>query len=186
MENGNKMLSHSDKRQLLHCARLAISHSLDHSALRIPSEISVNSNLQVSAGVFVTLHIKSHLRGCIGILNSALPLLDEVIRQARNSAFHDPRFEALTADEFNLIHISISVLTAPETIRNYQDIHIGEHGVILKKAGRSAIFLPKVPVEQNWSLEETLHHLSLKAGLPENAWKKDCEFLVFKSIDFEE
>ena len=49
-----------------------------------------------------------------------------------------------------------------------------------------ALFLPQVATEQRWTLEEMLTHLSLKAGLPENAWKSGASFQVFQAEVFGE
>jgi AMMECR1 domain-containing protein len=56
----------------------------------------------------------------------------------------------------------------------------------LKKDGHSAVFLPQVAPEQKWTLDEMLTQLSLKAGLPADAWKKDASFLVFQAEVFGE
>jgi len=56
----------------------------------------------------------------------------------------------------------------------------------LEKAGRGAVFLPQVATEQGWTLEETLTHLSLKAGLPPDAWREGAAFTVFEAIVFSE
>ena len=47
---------------------------------------------------------------------------------------------------------------------------------------KQSVFLPQVASEQGWTLLEILMHLSLKAGLAEDAYKrKDAVFEVFKS-----
>jgi AMMECR1 domain-containing protein len=47
--------------------------------------------------------------------------------------------------------------------------------------------LPQVAPEQGWDLPETLRHLSLKAGLSEEAWEDpQTEFLVFTAEVFQE
>ena len=71
-------------------------------------------------------------------------------------------------------------------VDSYKDIVIGKHGVYLIKNGKNAVFLPQVAPEQGWDLEETLTHLSMKAGLPSDAWKKGAEFLVFTAQVFSE
>ena len=48
---------------------------------------------------------------------------------------------------------------------------LGKHGMVLSKQGRSAVFLPQVAPEQGWDIDQTLTHLSMKAGLPPDAWK---------------
>ena len=52
----------------------------------------------------------------------------------------------------------------PQPINSYNQIRFGTDGIILKKDGYSALFLPQVATEQRWTLAETLTHLSLKAG----------------------
>jgi AMMECR1 domain-containing protein len=58
--------------------------------------------------------------------------------------------------------------------------------VVIEKDGRSAVFLPQVAVEQSWSRDEMLEHLSLKAGLPRDAWKKNAVFRTFQATVFGE
>jgi len=57
---------------------------------------------------------------------------------------------------------------------------------VIDKAGRRAVFLPQVPGEEGWTIEETLTHLSRKAGLPEDAWKEGSAFSVFTGQVFRE
>ena len=56
--------------------------------------------------------------------------------------------------------------------------------MVIQKRGRSAVFLPQVAPEQHWPLEETLTHLALKAGLPQDAWKEGATWTVFEAIVF--
>jgi uncharacterized protein (TIGR00296 family) len=85
------------------------------------------------------------------------------------------------------LKVEISVLSPPEEIPSYKDFKVGEHGVILRKGARGAVFLPQVPVEQGWDAETTLTNLSLKAGLAPDAWKEeDCRFKVFNAVCFSE
>jgi AMMECR1 domain-containing protein len=71
-------------------------------------------------------------------------------------------------------------------VPSYRDIVIGKHGIVLTKNGRSAVYLPQVAPSQNWGLDETLSHLSQKAGLQEEAWKQGAQFKVFEAIVFGE
>ena len=74
----------------------------------------------------------------------------------------------------------------PRPVASSEDIVIGKHGIILEKDGRKAVFLPQVAVEQSWELEETLSHLSRKAGLSADAWKDGASFSVFEAVVFGE
>ena len=71
-------------------------------------------------------------------------------------------------------------------VDSYNKIRLGTDGVVLKKAGRSAVFLPQVATEQHWDIPTMLTELSLKAGLPADAWKEGATFLVFQAEVFGE
>ena len=77
-------------------------------------------------------------------------------------------------------------MTVPEPIALPDDIRIGIDGVVLNKNGRSAVFLPQVAPEQGWDVNQMLTRLSLKAGLPADAWKEGASFLVFQAVVFGE
>jgi AmmeMemoRadiSam system protein A len=113
-------------------------------------------------------------------------LYKSVISNAVNAAVNDWRFSPVTAGELSKIKIEISALTVPKQIDSYSQIRLGTDGVVLKKDGHSAVFLPQVAPEQKWTLDEMLTQLSLKAGLPADAWKKDASFLVFQAEVFGE
>ena len=55
---------------------------------------------------------------------------------------------------------------------------IGIDGIIVRKNGRSAIFLPSVATEQGWNKIQTLEHLSRKAGLSTDGWKSAKLFKI--------
>jgi AmmeMemoRadiSam system protein A len=142
--------------------------------------------MKISRAAFVTLTIKKDLRGCIGDVMPRQALYKSVIANAINAAVNDWRFTPVTKDELSSIQIEISALTVPQPIISYNLIRLGTDGVILKKDGYSALFLPQVAPEQKWTLEETLTHLSLKAGLPSDGWKKGASFEVFHAEVFGE
>lgn len=168
-------ISSEDRAALLKLARSAIEAKLaDGAAVQRPSAPSpVMGELR---GCFVTLHKGGRLRGCIGNIEPAHPLVEGVERNARNAAFHDPRFKPLSAGECKDIDIEISVLTVPETI----DFTDGEdlkskllprvHGVILSRGTQRATFLPQV-WEQLPDKEQFLQRLCLKGGMPAQAWQ---------------
>lgn len=150
-------------------------------------EFDITGNMEKNSGVFVTLQIRGKLRGCIGCIEARKPLYQAVIDNTINSAFKDPRFSPVAESELDDIDISISVLSAPEKISDSGQFQVGTHGIILKKGVYSSVFLPQVATEQGWDREETLCHLSRKAGLDGNAWReKDTAFEVFTAEVFGE
>lgn len=172
---------------LLKIARKTIKHYLETGEIPEFPEPS-DEVLKEKRGVFVTIYKHGRLRGCIGTHFSDEPLYKTVARMAVASAFNDPRFPPLSKDELKDIKIEISVYTLPPTpIKSLEQYIIGKHGIIMYCMGRGATFLPKVPVEQGWTKEETLYHLCLKAGLPPDAWKRsDAKFLVYETQVFSE
>lgn len=137
-------------------------------------------------GAFVTLHTlpEKKLRGCIGLLQPVGSLVDTVIHAAVQ-VLYDPRFPAVRHSELDSLEVEISVLSAPQSVPNAQAIRLGEHGVILKKAGHSAVFLPQVATETGWDLETFLSRLAQKAGLSPDAWRS-AELSVFTAQVFSE
>jgi AmmeMemoRadiSam system protein A len=140
--------------------------------------------LREPRGVFVTLKKRGNLRGCIGRMVPDRPLAELVGAMALQSAFEDPRFNAVTARELPELEVEISVLTPMKQVSGPGDIEVGRDGVLIQKGGRSAVFLPQVAPEQGWGRDEMLGHLCQKAGLPANAWKEGTTFLTFQAIVF--
>jgi AmmeMemoRadiSam system protein A len=113
-------------------------------------------------------------------------LYKSVISNAINAGVYDRRFFPVTEAECNDITIEISALTVPKPIASADEIRIGIDGVVLSKNGHSAVFLPQVAPEQGWDVNQMLTQLSLKAGLPGDAWKEGANFLVFQADVFGE
>ena len=138
-----------------------------------------------SYGVFVTLNdADGNLRGCIGNILPVAPLAEGIWGRAQDAALNDPRFPSVQPDELPTLSFEISVLTKPVRISGPDQIVIGKHGVVMRKDGRSAVFLPQVAPEQGWDVETMLIHLSMKAGLRPNAWREGANFEVFEAQVF--
>ncbi len=176
-------LSLADRRLMLDVAREAIAAHLYGEIYEPPEDAP--AYLYERGSCFVTLRIEGKLRGCIGSLEVTEALLENMAANAINAAFHDPRFPALTREEFAKLDIHISILTPAQPVDSSDDIEVGWHGIILEKNRLRAVFLPEVATEQGWDLATTLEHLCLKAGLPLDAWKS-AAFSVFETISFGE
>ena len=92
----------------------------------------------------------------------------------------------MTAAELSRIEVEVTVLSPPKAIGSWQEIKLGTDGIVLEKDGRRALFLPQVPGEQGWNLEQTLAALSRKAGLPSDAWREGAHFSIFNGQVFKE
>jgi AmmeMemoRadiSam system protein A len=147
------------------------------------------SVLSQKCGAFVSLHIgdgcEKMLRGCIGRMASPDPLETTVRAMALEAAFGDPRFLPLTKDEFLLCGLEISVLSPMEPCADIRSIRVGVHGLYLSRCGKAGVFLPQVPVEQGWNLEQYLDNLCQKAGLPSGSHKEtDAQLYTFTAEVF--
>lgn len=135
---------------------------------------------------FVTLKLNGELRGCIGSVYPTKPLILDIIDNAKNAAFQDPRFEPLTVEELEGLEISVSILSAIERIdfKDERDLlsKIHPHGVILVERDKRAVYLPVV-WEQLPDKEIFLNSLKEKAGLPPNYFSKTIEAYKFDAIE---
>ncbi len=131
--------------------------------------------LVVPRATFVTLEKNHQLRGCIGMLEAVLPLVEDVAENAFSAAYRDPRFPPVQKYEIPELDISISILSEPEPMQfdSEQDllrqIRPGIDGLILQENGYKGTFLPSV-WESLPDKQEFLRHLKVKAGLPANYW----------------
>ena len=135
---------------------------------------------------FVTLKLNGELRGCIGSVYPTKPLILDIIDNAKNAAFQDPRFEPLTVEELEGLEISVSILSAIERIdfKDERDLlsKIHPHGVILVERDKRAVYLPVV-WEQLPDKEIFLNSLKEKAGLPPNYFSRTIEAYKFDAVE---
>ena len=146
-----------------------------------------DERLKQKQGAFVTLTKNGQLRGCIGqIVPTDEPLWQVVREMAVAACSEDGRFNPVEKSELDELEYEVSVLSAPEAIDDWKKIELGKQGVIIRKGGRSGVFLPQVATETGWTLEEFLGQLcSQKAGLSPSCYKdKDTEIQIFSAQVF--
>jgi len=163
MENKDKIL--------LKLARMAILDKINgENSINKDEFLKENSDLASMGATFVTLAINGELRGCIGSLVAHKELFDDIVSNAVKAAFDDPRFPALSIEEFKNMKIEISILGEAKRVKysDFNDLKTklvsNEDGVILKQGLNQATFLPQV-WEQLPTFEEFIVHLYQKAGI---------------------
>ena len=178
--------------QLLTLARKSIEDQLEHQKTIESIELLKQyPALGKKMATFVTLTINGDLRGCIGSIVPHQSLLDDVIHNAASAAFKDPRFFPLTKEEYLRSTIEVSLLTPPEELvyENTHDlkskIRPGVDGVIIKKGGYSATFLPQV-WEQLPTFELFFAHLGQKAGLGSNVLELHPQVQTYQVENFKD
>lgn len=172
---------------LLAMARSAIDERLGGSSAE---KASLPWLLQ-SGATFVTLMRRGALRGCVGSLQAARPLVEDVAHNALGAAFRDPRFAPLAAAEWPEVRVEVSLLSAPRPMRFADEddllsqVVAGEDGVILEHAGRRATFLPQV-WESLPDKRRFLGELVKKAGLPADTRLSRCKIARYRVAKWKE
>lgn len=175
---------------LVTLARRAIAEALGMAPPATPRpELAA---LARPGATFVTLHDRhGELRGCVGRLEAARPLLDDVRANALAAAFHDNRFAPLRADEWPGLQVEVSLLDAPEPLDVHSEaealaaLRPGEDGVIFEWRGQRATFLPQV-WEQLPDARGFMAALKRKAGLPADFWAEDVKLSRYRVRKFED
>jgi AmmeMemoRadiSam system protein A len=180
----SEFLNDDQKRFLLRLARTAIGTYLE-SGETISAETDDRTLLE-KRGAFVTLKVGGDLRGCIGYPQPLKSLAETVVEMAVAAATEDFRFSPLRLEELEGVEVEISVLTLPRPAKDPAEVEVGRHGIIISKGFRRGLLLPQVPGEYGWDRETYLRHGCLKAGLPEDAWRKGAKIEVFEAQVFSE
>lgn len=166
------MLTHEQRRELLRIARSSIAASLQQSGHTAGDpDIHPSKELLKPRGAFVTIRINRELRGCIGYMESLLPLAEVVAEVAVKAALDDPRFPPMQTSELEHATLEISVLSPMRRISNKDEIRVGEHGLMLEHGFGKGVLLPQVATEYGWNAEEFLEAVCRKSGLHKWAWK---------------
>jgi len=172
-----------DQRRLLDLAHRALEARVRHASL---PEIDSTLAPDVRRGAFVSIFHEGELRGCLGRLNSPLPIARLVAQLAQAVADSDPRFHRVTPQELDGIGVEISVLTREHEIQSVDEIEVGRHGLIVEEGSNRGLLLPQVSAENGWDREAFLDHTCLKAGLAADAWRRGARIFVFEAQVFGE
>ena len=168
-----------EKKGMIATARSAI-----YSALGLDfdgDDTAVGVLKEKGYGVFVTLHLDGHLRGCIGRFTSSSSLHATIREMARSAAFSDPRFPSLSRKEAPRVDIEVSVLSPLKRIHSIEEFKLGRDGIYMIKGPHHGTFLPQVAEETGWDTEEFLGHCARdKAGIGYYGWK-DAELYTYQT-----
>jgi|HubBroStandDraft_6_1064221.scaffolds.fasta_scaffold551519_2 AmmeMemoRadiSam system protein A len=188
-----------ERRILLGLARSAVASGLAGEPLPDspprPSSSPASSSAPLSPsflqtlaeprGVFTTIYLNGHLRGCVGYALPIHPLYRAIAETARAAAFEDTRFWPVTLEEAGKLQFSLSVLSPLFPIAP-GEVEVGRHGLLISDGKRRGLLLPQVPVEHDWDRETFLDQTCHKAGLPLDAWRKSTTIEAFTAEVFDE
>jgi AmmeMemoRadiSam system protein A len=143
-------------------ARLVVENYIRQRKIpELPEELKALR--EQKAGVFVSLKINGHLRGCIGTITPVHESLDqEIMTNAISSATRDNRFLPVSERELEQLTYSVDVLGAAEPCRK-EDLDPKKYGVIVSTGTKRGLLLPDL--EGVDSVEQQLDIARQKAGI---------------------
>jgi len=170
-----------DQKRLLSLARRALE-----ARVRKTDPPAIDVHLDIKSGAFVSISRHGDLRGCLGRLDSDLPLARLVMELAQAVADSDPRFDPVTPQELKEIVFEVSVLTPEREVTSMEAIEVGRHGLIVEQGVSRGLLLPQVAIEHGWDRHTFLDQTCLKAGLLPGAWKRGARVFAFEAEVFGE
>jgi uncharacterized protein len=183
-------LDQESRERLLDTACEAIASKLEGTGSMPPDLDGQPKVLRDPGACFVTLRIRDQLRGCCGSLEARRPLLLDTWHNAQASAFHDPRFWPLRAEEWPLTDVEISVLSEKMPVPASSEAELlgllrpGRDGLVIALGDQRATFLPSV-WEQVAGPDEFIGRLKQKAGWPADFWHPEMRAWVYETESFE-
>ena len=170
-------------KAILDLCKIAISSRFENKETQIKYPQVFN---QLGAS-FVTLEKNNHLRGCIGSIIAHRSLILDIVSNAQNAAFKDPRFNPVEKSEVEQLQIAVSILSEPKKM-NFKDeedllnqMRPNIDGIIIKDKGYQAVYLPSV-WEQLPNKKEFLNTLKIKAGLSADYFSDTFEAYRFETV----
>ena len=144
-------------------AKDAVESYVRYGRILNPSQ-QLTPEMKERAGVFVSLHRRGELRGCIGTFEPLKSdVAQEIIANAISSATRDPRFLPVEADELDDLEYGVDILTPPEPVSDTEQLDPEKYGVIVESGFRRGLLLPDL--EGVDSAEEQIRICRLKAGI---------------------
>lgn len=176
-------LGEAAQRELLKSVEATLDQVRERGVERPVESEAALEELDRRGGVFVTLHERGELFGCIGRIGNE-DRYRESVPELALSALHDPRFPTRVTAPKDL-EIEISILTPFKRLVKPERFRAGEHGGYLECWGRRGLLLPQVGRERNATREWFLEALAHKAGLPAGAWRNpEAKLWAFRAQVF--
>jgi len=128
---------------------------------------SIDKNIHSAKSIYVTLRKKGELVGCQSNRIDSENLVTKVA-DATIHALKDSRFSELGKNELDEVSIEINILgdfseIYDKNIESLKErIELGLDGIKILNGEKEALFLPAVPVKNDYGLEKTLERLCLK------------------------
>ena len=180
-------IAEADRARLLATAMAGLTAAARRGG-RTPAfrfDARLSAPLMAARATFVTLTEGSRLRGCIGSASPRRPLIEDVVANAVNAGFSDPRFAPLTEAELEGLQLEVSILSHPRELPAANEAQLvcalepDHDGLMLAVGRRRALFLPGV-WRQVADGGEFVRHLLAKAGIDRESWPEGLEARRFR------
>jgi AmmeMemoRadiSam system protein A len=103
----------------------------------------LSPEMKEHAGVFVSIHKRGQLRGCIGTFEpTQTNVAEEVVQNAISAAVRDPRFNPIKPSELDDLDYSVDVLTPPERVASPAELDPKKYGLIVQCGYKRGLLLP--------------------------------------------
>jgi AmmeMemoRadiSam system protein A len=142
-----------------------------------PPPAPADDDLQERRGVFVSLHSRGHLRGCLGHVEADLPLAVATCMMAEAVTAQDPRFAPVRPDELDGLDVEVSVLSPLRPIAP-DEVVPGRDGLMIRRGRRAGLLLPQVATECGMDRPAFLEALCHKAMLAPGSWRDPASELL--------
>ena len=129
-----------------------------------------DAELREPRGVFVSLHARGRLRGCLGHIEADRPLVTATATMAEAVTHEDPRFPPVRPDELDGMEVEVSVLSPLRPIAP-DAVVPGRDGLMIRRGRCAGLLLPQVATEYRMDRRGFLDALCQKAMLPPGAWR---------------
>ncbi|MBD3754156.1 MAG: AmmeMemoRadiSam system protein A [Gammaproteobacteria bacterium] len=180
-------LNEQQQQLLLTAAKSSIQQAWSDSEVIVDTLLNEHG-LMAHGASFVTLNKNDQLRGCIGSLQAMRPLAEDVVHNAFNAAFRDPRFAPVQPNEVAGLEVEISTLSQPEAMQDCDSkaallaqLRPFEDGLILTDGYKRATFLPSV-WEQLPDKQAFVDYLMRKGGM--SAWSETMRCQRYTTFKF--
>ena len=148
---------------LVDLAHKAVEEYVKHGEVLVAPK-NLTTEMKRKAGVFVSIHERGELRGCIGTFEPCYPnVAEEIIHNAILAASEDPRFPPIERQELEFLDISVDVLTPPERVKSEKELNPKKYGVIVGCGYRRGLLLPDL--EGVETAQEQINICRMKGGI---------------------
>jgi uncharacterized protein (TIGR00296 family) len=81
----------------------------------------------------------------------------------------------------------LELLNVTNPVRYTDLVRLGQHGLMTERGHYKGVLLPRVPIAENWNVDEFLSQCCIRAGLMADAWlEKAVRIYRFQTQVFEE